>query len=289
MLRRVLCAMRRGYTLLARYLAPCVDAWLRGAHGPCTCPGFPACLGSIQQSPWHEVLQGLWTLRPCSPHPGRPALGPSLCTSARRPSPQSVQASPSLCTSPPSPAGTADVKRLLRLRHLQTLVMGNLQPEVILQGKPASAPLALRSCRHLAMLLPAVAVDALLPCVLLSCARCSHLSAWRKPAGRFVSVQSPSPVYAWQRSRAQSPISYKICCATMASRICSQPVPTGCPMHAGPARHDFSWLQRCLRQGSGARLTSNELAYLLHSKEVFEIPPLLPGSGSSSSGGSSDG
>ncbi|KAL4421989.1 hypothetical protein ABPG77_011012 [Micractinium sp. CCAP 211/92] len=84
----------------------------------------------------------------------------------------------------------SDVKRLLRLRHLQTLVMGNLQPEVILQG---------------------------------------------------------------------------------------------------PARQDFSWLQRYLRQGSGARLTSNELAYPLHSKEVFEIPPLLPGSGSSSSGGSSDG
>lgn len=59
------------------------------------------------------------------------------------------------------------------------------------------------------------------------------------------------------------------------------------PYRAGLASQDFSWLQRCLRQGSGARLTSNELAYPLHSKEVFEVPPLMPGfSGSDSGGGS---
>lgn len=42
----------------------------------------------------------------------------------------------------------------------------------------------------------------------------------------------------------------------------------------GMARHDFLWLQRMLKQ-RGCRLTSNELAYPLQSKDVFDIPPLI--------------
>ncbi|KAI7844570.1 hypothetical protein COHA_001928 [Chlorella ohadii] len=42
----------------------------------------------------------------------------------------------------------------------------------------------------------------------------------------------------------------------------------------GSQRHDFTWLQRVLKQ-AGVRLTSNELAYDLQSKEVFDLKPLL--------------
>ncbi|PRW58407.1 nuclear pore complex NUP50A-like isoform X1 [Chlorella sorokiniana] len=42
----------------------------------------------------------------------------------------------------------------------------------------------------------------------------------------------------------------------------------------GSQRHDFTWLQRVLKQ-RGVRLTSNELAYELQSKEVFDLKPLL--------------
>ena len=38
-------------------------------------------------------------------------------------------------------------------------------------------------------------------------------------------------------------------------------------------RQDFSWLQRALKQ-RGIRLTSNELAYSLQSKAVFDLGPL---------------
>ncbi|PSC76901.1 Leucine-rich repeat-containing 40 [Micractinium conductrix] len=43
---------------------------------------------------------------------------------------------------------------------------------------------------------------------------------------------------------------------------------------AGMAWHDFAWLQAVLKQ-RGARLTSNELAYPLQSKEVFDVPLLF--------------
>ncbi len=56
-----------------------------------------------------------------------------------------------------------------------------------------------------------------------------------------------------------------------------QPVVVLHTRSGGSPPHDFAWLQRLLKQHSGVRLTSNELAYQLESKGIFDVPPLPSG------------
>lgn len=52
----------------------------------------------------------------------------------------------------------------------------------------------------------------------------------------------------------------------------------------GAAQHDFTWLQRVLKR-RGVRLTSEELAYQLQTKAVFEVLPLAIEEGEGEAGG----